>query len=96
MSSYTVVAFCNQIAVCLANEGFTFETYKTCFIVSRGTELTSLPFLPLFWGESSRAEAGAADSSPDWQRLVHGEGAGARGRCWCTEKVLVPLNQRSH
>ena len=78
--SNTGVAFCNQVAVCFANVCITFETCKTCLIVSRGTELASLPFLPLYWGESGQGSGGGLQTPHQT----------ARG--WCAGKVLAPLN----
>lgn len=60
-----------------ASIGITFEASQTCFVDSRGTELTVLPFLPQFLWRAARAEPGTCTL------LTSLAEAGVRGKCWC-------------
>ena len=68
---HTELALYNQVRVCLANVGITFVA-NLFYLYSRGTELSSLPLLPL---SLLGAAAGACDPT-----LAD---AGVWGRCCC-------------
>ena len=79
------MAFDTQVRVGLANIGITFAASQACFVVSGGTELTVLPFLPLCLLRKS-------GQGSDWGLHTPNQ----TGRGWCAGKVLVAFNKRSH